>query len=240
MVENNSFSDVLQSVTRPLAKAEHEKTLQALQSELEYHRKRDGNTTYLEKAVSFVYDGGTTESMHKLELAYNNEQEHPNVLSRQEVIKLVQQDQQGMHGQSNNEAIAVGTTAAALAFFGGGKGRLAASALIASIIVHPNDSLAQQSVEAASGLGLGLFASTYMTKGIGMRLGAGLAIAYPVSAHVTRFQWPSLWPNQGIGRAPDPEKIYSTEVSQKAYSPYLNLQPISTPEWEKFDFLKTV
>ncbi len=237
MVENISFSDALTSVTQPAAPAEHEKAMQALQSELEYHRKYVGNGTYLDSAVSYVYDGGTSDSMHKLELAYKNEQENPNSVSREDVIKLVEQDQKRLHRLAGNTDNAVGLSAAALAL-AGGKGRLAATALIAFNSVHPNDSIAEQAMEGFGGAGLGMLCSHLFEKGWAMPnkfLGGALsAAAYPIAGNVARIQWP----NQKTGQGPDAEQIFKAEVPKTIYSPYSSLQPGTNPEWGKFDFLK--
>ena len=83
-----------------------------------------------------------------------------------------------------------------------------------------------------------MLAGDLLKKGMGMQnpyLGATLAaLSYPLAADISRSQWP----NRGIGQSPDAEKIYNTELPKTAYSPYSGLQPITTPEWGKFDFLK--
>ncbi|MFN8550710.1 MAG: hypothetical protein U0103_04415 [Candidatus Obscuribacterales bacterium] len=221
MVESNSFTDVSTVNANHSPDVEHTNALKALQSEIEYHRKVVTNNTYLENIVSFVYDGGRSESLHKLELAYEQEQQKPNSSSRQELTKLLKDDQSTL-----NAHLHIGSTfgiiETGLAIFGGSKGKMVATGLLTLSTMHPNDSFGNQAVEAIAGLGLGSAAAWGFDKGGAMKnqiLSIGTqALAYPLASQLSRIQWP----NQGTGDAPDINKIYSSNLSSRIDSASLN------------------
>ncbi len=128
MPEFNASSEVAPGNPASATEVEHSKALLALQSEIEYHHKVVNNT-YLESIVSTVYDGGRTDSLHKLELAYEQEKQKPNSESKEELTKLLTDDQHSLNTHMHIGST-LGFIQGGLAMFGGSRGKLAATGLM--------------------------------------------------------------------------------------------------------------
>ena len=220
MVENNKFSDMLSLSLPPAVDTDHDKALQSLQSEVEYHRQSVASQTYLDKAVFSVYDGGQSESLGKIEQAYKNEKENPNSFSRAQVTDLVRKDQSLLLNTSLVDYTA-GIANTALAIMGP-RGKIAASALIALDTIHPNDTSEQQVLEGIGAAGLASVASHAFNSGFGVKNEIlNLMVrggAYPVASMLGREQWP----HSGIGPRPNVDKIYETPTDKVSPLPVVH------------------
>lgn len=206
MVEQiKSAGDAAPSAGATALNIEHERTLRALQSEINYHRERDENGSYMDKAIKLVTDSSAS-SLHNLEIAYDAEKEKPNSVSRESVIAAVKEDQDKMKNQNSIEWGLSGITSFGLFLAGGRWGKVLGTAAMSASAMHPSDSIGEQAVQGLFGIGQGMVASSAYNFGMKMRhpIGRPLAlVSYPMIGASTRSV-----SHDRQADPPDPEKVY--------------------------------
>lgn len=186
---------------------ENSDALEALQSEIELHREDVANSTYFDIAISAIYDAGRAGLLRDLETARDMVQNNSNSLPHSEIVNLIERDRISLQHRSNVDS-ALGAVAGSLAYFGGTKGKLTASALLALNNMHPRDSIAKQTLDGSIGLALGTLAGKGFDRGriLGnSALGLGLqGLSYPLAAQLCLRQSSSqIYPSTA-----DAERIY--------------------------------
>ncbi len=232
-----SFSEALVLTDQVGQASDHVKALQALQSEIEYHRRRDQNGTYTNKLAGLVSEAADT-SLHKLELAYDKEAETPNALSREQVIQAVIDDQKTLDWQEFGGRVAADAANWAMVVFGRKWGCVAAAASFAMERLHPNDSLATQAIAGAIGFGSGYAVSrlsAYALNETPNKLLGTIAsgVAFPVARKLDE--------SHGSGNRPNPVEIFQLPMPETQVVPWRDLKPQplrSNSEWAQFGLLK--
>lgn len=205
--------DATPSANASALNVEHARTLQALQSEINYHRERDENGSYMDKAIKLVIDS-SSDTLHNLEIAYDSEKDKPNSVKRDSVIAAVKEDQLRIKDQDTAEWVASGLTSFVLFAAGGKKwGQVLGAATMSASSMHPNDSIGKQALEGLVGVAESRFATRAYNFGIRSNpIGAPLAIlSYPAIGMSAR----SLTSGRQVD-PPDPEKIYGEPVQMQA------------------------
>lgn len=239
-MELNQLNDAPISQPVSSAEQEHEKALQALQSEIQFHQESEKNRTYLQRGLAMLHDF-SDGSLHDLELAYKAEEEQPNQTTREEVEQLLTADQHSIDQQNQ-----IGNTIANLGAFAGnviglklgsGIGRAISSGLLALNSTNPNDQPKSQFYEALVGGGMGLLASRYFTAGPavanpwlgGMIRGATFPLAQAI-AQGANNEWVE---------PPNVNAIYETapETSSPETQFAPTLPPVSTEPLQFPDYL---
>ncbi|MBS1956303.1 MAG: hypothetical protein JST89_19105 [Cyanobacteria bacterium SZAS-4] len=216
MVEQNKpAGDAVPSANASALTIEHERTLRALQSEINYHREHDEQGSYLGRATKFIYDSGAA-SLHGLELSYDAEREKPNSVSRESVIASVKDDQTRIKNQDSIEWMLGGATSLGLYLLGGRYGRTLGSAVMAANAMHPSDSISKQAFEGLVGAGQGLLADRVFNFAVKMRTSA---FGYPLAYASYPFIGASVrgtFHNTESETPPDAEKIYGEPAQVQA------------------------
>lgn len=206
MVEKDSIKEAPSTVGQP-APSEQSLTLQALQKEINYHRQHDTNATYLEKAFNWIHNGASDE-LTKLELDYKTESEKPNSISREQVLKDVEADQDALDWRKRTQGFVSNVTNMVFATVGQKWSFLATGLTTALDTMHPNDSFGKQALEGLYGFGLGYGTGKTVAYGWNMPnkyLGTTVAaLAFPLVRSTTHGRWP----NEGYGEKPDLEKLF--------------------------------
>lgn len=207
--------DANPSVNASALNVEHERTLQALQSEINYHRERDEKDSYMDKAIKLVIDS-SSDTLHNLEIAYDAEKDKPNSVKRDAVIAAVKEDQLRIKDQDTAEWVASGLTSFVLFAAGGRKwGQVLGAASMSASSMHPSDSIGKQALQGLLGVGESVIAGRAYNRGMNMRnpIGAPLGlVSYPlIGAHARSFT-----SDRQAGDPPDPEKIYGEPVQMQA------------------------
>ncbi len=204
--------DAVPAVNASTLSVEHDRTLRALQSEINYHREHDEQGSYMDKAIKVVMNS-SADSLHNLEIAYDAEKEKPNSVSRESVIAAVKEDQSKMKGQDSAEWAVSGLSSLALFLAGGRYGKALGTAAMAATAMHPNDSIGKQALEGLVGVGQGLIASQVFSYGMSMRnaaVGVPLAfLSYPVFGASGRLL---SYPHDRQASPLDPEMIYGAPL----------------------------
>lgn len=235
-MELNQLNDAPISQPVSSAQQEHEKALQALQSEIQFHQESEKNRTYLQRGLAMLHDF-SDGSLHDLELAYKAEEEQPNQTTREQVEQLLKADQRSIDQQNQ-----IGNTIANLGSWAGnviglklgsGIGRAISSGLLALNSTNPNDQPKSQFYEALVGGGMGLLASRYFTAGSATANPWLRGATFPVAQAIAQGA------NNEWLEPPDVNAIYGaapeTSPPETQFAP--TLPPVSTEPLQFPDYL---
>ncbi|MGH9548580.1 MAG: hypothetical protein ACRD3W_04360, partial [Terriglobales bacterium] len=128
----------------------------ALNNEIHLHQQKDKDQSYLSRAVSFIWNGGSDDSLKKLEqlqAATKTQQLNPffNGAMQTQIQTAVKQDRNALESRDTVSGYATGALTTAALFLGGRMGMASTVGIYALNQMKPGDSIGGQVADGLMG-----------------------------------------------------------------------------------------